>query len=223
MGKTFVTIALAALAISASAAPVTLTEKTFDKEVFDSGKAAFVKFFAPWCGHCKAMKPAWDKLGGEHKGSKTVLIGDVDCTTEKNLCSKYGVKGFPTIKYFTGATAADGDKYEGGRDFDALQKFAKENLGPSCDPSHKDLCTAEQAAEIDAKMALSIAELTEEADKHDADIKAAEKELEDLLTSLQSQYEAGKTKKEDAVAELSPKLRLARSVLKAKKDAEAEL
>jgi protein disulfide-isomerase A6 len=34
------------------------------------------------------MKPDWDKLGDEFAGSKTVLIGDVDCTVEKDLCSK---------------------------------------------------------------------------------------------------------------------------------------
>ena len=38
--------------------------------------------------HCKEMKPDWDKLGDEFSGSKTVLIGDVDCTVEKDLCSK---------------------------------------------------------------------------------------------------------------------------------------
>jgi hypothetical protein len=39
------------------------------------------------------MKPAWDKLGDEYKGSKTVIIADVDCTKEQDLCQKYGVSG----------------------------------------------------------------------------------------------------------------------------------
>eukprot|EP00230_Micromonas_polaris_P009611 CAMPEP_0117634524 /NCGR_PEP_ID=MMETSP0802-20121206/5737_1 /TAXON_ID=38833 /ORGANISM="Micromonas sp., Strain CCMP2099" /LENGTH=73 /DNA_ID=CAMNT_0005439191 /DNA_START=689 /DNA_END=907 /DNA_ORIENTATION=+ len=73
------------------------------------------------------MKPAWDKLGDEYASSKTVVIADVDCTIEKDLCQKYGVQGYPTIKYFTGATAATGDAYNGGRDYDALSAWAKDN------------------------------------------------------------------------------------------------
>ena len=89
------------------------------------------------------MKPAWDKLGDEYKSSKTVLIGDVDCTKEQDLCQKYGVQGYPTIKYFTGATAATGDSYSGGRDYDTLSAWAKDNLGPSCGAENIDLCDAE--------------------------------------------------------------------------------
>ena len=37
-------------------AAVDLTGETFTKEVFESGKRAFVKFYAPWCGHCKSTK-----------------------------------------------------------------------------------------------------------------------------------------------------------------------
>ena len=49
------------------------------------------------CGHCKSMKPAWDKLMGEFKGHKDVLIGDCDCTGDcKSLCEEIGVQGYPT-------------------------------------------------------------------------------------------------------------------------------
>ena len=88
------------------------------------------------------MKPAWDKLGDEYKSSKTVLIGDVDCTVHQNLCQKYGVQGYPTLKYFTANPM--GDAYNGGRDYEELSKFAKESLGPSCGVEHMDLCDAEQ-------------------------------------------------------------------------------
>ena len=105
------------------------------------------------------MKPAWDKLGDEYKSSKTVLIADVDCTKEQDLCQKYGVQGYPTIKYFTGATAATGDSYQGGRDYDTLSKWAKDNLGPTCGAENIDLCTDDQKAVIKEKQALSDADL----------------------------------------------------------------
>lgn len=91
------------------------------------------------------MKPAWDKLTEEFKGNDGVVIADVDCTLDnsKEVCTKYGVRGYPTIKYFTSSTDPMGDKYEGGRDFDALKAFASENLGPSCGPDNLDLCSDE--------------------------------------------------------------------------------
>jgi len=84
---------LSLLAIIASAsAVVQLTESNFDEIV--TTKNTFVKFFAPWCGHCKAMKPAWDQLGDEFAGSSSVAIADADCTAEgKAACEKFGVSG----------------------------------------------------------------------------------------------------------------------------------
>ena len=51
------------------------------------------------------MKPAWDALGDLYSSSSTVIIGDVDCTADnaKELCEKYGVQGFPTIKHAASA------------------------------------------------------------------------------------------------------------------------
>jgi len=85
------------------------------------------------------MKPAWDKLGSEFEAS-SVVVADADCTVETELCSKFDVKGYPTIKYFKDGDR-DGEKYEGGRDFDSLQKFVKETLEVQCqvaDPAQCD-------------------------------------------------------------------------------------
>jgi len=74
------------------------------------------------------MKPAWDQLGDEYASSSSVVIADVDCTTEQDLCSKYDVKGYPTIKYFTSETDEKGADYSGGRSFDDLKKFVADSL-----------------------------------------------------------------------------------------------
>jgi len=158
------------------------------------------------------MKPAWDQLGDAFEGSKTVVIGDVDCTVEKDLCSKYGVQGYPTIKYFTGATAAEGDSYEGGRDFDSLKKFADESLGPSCGPKDRDLCSAEQLEKIDAVSALSAEDRQASIDKETAAQDAAEKHFKDELEILQATYKKLMEEKDATVAEIAPRLKLLRQV-----------
>jgi len=75
--------------------------------VFESGKNAFVKFFAPWCGHCKGMKPAWDALAAEYEGHPNVLVADVDCDAQKDLCNGFGVSGYPTVKYWVDGGGKD--------------------------------------------------------------------------------------------------------------------
>lgn len=158
------------------------------------------------------MKPAWNQLGDNFAESKSVIIGDVDCTVEKDLCSKYGVRGYPTIKYFTGATAADGDKYEGGRDYDSLKAFADENLGPSCGPDNRDLCSEEQLAAIDSVLAMSAEDRQAEIDDIDKKIADSETNFKDKVKKLQDKYQKLMTEKDEVAKSLSPRLRLLRSV-----------
>ena len=75
------------------------------------------------------MKPDWDSLASEYEGSDKVVIADVDCTAGgKPLCEKFGVKGYPTIKYFN-PPDEEGEDYKGARGLADLKKFAASELG----------------------------------------------------------------------------------------------
>ncbi|GFH17264.1 uncharacterized protein HaLaN_13857 [Haematococcus lacustris] len=88
---------------------VTLTESNFADQVVGSKDLWFVEFYAPWCGHCKNLKPTWIEAAAELKGK--VKFGAVDCTVHQGVCGQYDVKGYPTIK--VRARCADGADHPG--------------------------------------------------------------------------------------------------------------
>jgi len=174
---------------------IELTPSNWDKET--AGKTVFIKFLAPWWGHCKKMKPAWDRLMKQFKGSETALIADVDCTADgKELCTKVGVKGYPTLKYGDPNNLED---YKGGREYNDLLSFAKENLGPSCGPEHMDLCNADEKAKIEAIQAKGLTTLKAEIKELDDIIKNAEEHFDTELKKLQETYEQLQKDKDAAV------------------------
>eukprot|EP00441_Pelagodinium_beii_P038092 CAMPEP_0197650618 /NCGR_PEP_ID=MMETSP1338-20131121/31050_1 /TAXON_ID=43686 ORGANISM="Pelagodinium beii, Strain RCC1491" /NCGR_SAMPLE_ID=MMETSP1338 /ASSEMBLY_ACC=CAM_ASM_000754 /LENGTH=168 /DNA_ID=CAMNT_0043225057 /DNA_START=32 /DNA_END=538 /DNA_ORIENTATION=+ len=168
------------------------------------------------------MKPAWDKLMTEFDGHASALVVDVDCTAAgKSLCDEVGVKGFPTIKYGDPNNMED---YKGGRDFDALSKFAKENLGPKCGPDNLDLCDDAKKKQIEEFMALPIADLKAKITEQDDASAKADSDLETLLKSLQKQYEEAtkaKDKKKEDIKEAG--LGLMKSVIAYRKNVKNEL
>jgi len=155
------------------------------------------------------MKPAWDQLGDAFKDSKTVVIGDVDCTVHQGLCGEYGVKGYPTIKY-----SADGEwtDYSGGRDYDALLEFASSSLGPSCSyPDGADLCSEEQLTEMKA-WAAKPDELKAEVAKLEAEVKKLNDDFDAALKELQENYKALMATRDDGVKVAKKPLGLLKSI-----------
>jgi len=147
------------------------------------------------------MKPAWDKLMRKwNKGdrAKTSLIADVDCTSDgKPLCEASGVQGFPTIKWGDPSSLED---YQGGRDYEALKKFAKENLKPMCSPTNLDLCDADKKAEIEKLQAMSKEDLQKQVDEKKAEMKTLEETFESEVKKLQETYEKLQKDKEETIA-----------------------
>ena len=169
----------------ATSSAIELTPDNWDEVT--AGKTVFLKMFAPWCGHCKKMKPDWDKLMEEFADSKTALVADVDCTAEgKPICDDNGVRGFPTIKYGDPSALED---YKGGRDYDSLKKFANENLKPMCSPTNIDLCDADKKAEIEKYQAMSAADLEAAIAEKTKMMEEAEETFKSGVEELQNKYQ----------------------------------
>ena len=100
---------------------VNLNDDNFASEVLSSDAVWLVEFYAPWCGHCKNLKPAWTSAASSLVGK--AKLGAIDCTANEATCGRYGVRGYPTIKTFGADKDAPAD-YAGGRDSGSIVDFA---------------------------------------------------------------------------------------------------
>ncbi|KAF7126390.1 hypothetical protein RHSIM_Rhsim11G0094000 [Rhododendron simsii] len=121
--------------VKIAAAPsnvVVLTADNFDEVVLDENKDVLVEFYAPWCGHCKNLAPVYEKVATAFKLEDDVVIANLDADKHKDLGEKYGVSGFPTLKFFPKSNKA-GEDYDGGRDLDDFVTVINEKCGTSRD------------------------------------------------------------------------------------------
>jgi protein disulfide-isomerase A1 len=109
---------------------VTLTTENFAQFIADNSKV-LVEFYAPWCGHCKALAPEFEKAAQAIAADDDIdaMLAKVDATEEKDLATKYGVKGFPTLKFFTGDAEKPAD-YSGGRTEPTIVQWLKTRSMP---------------------------------------------------------------------------------------------
>ncbi|KAG6427339.1 hypothetical protein SASPL_111581 [Salvia splendens] len=111
---------------------VVLTPDNFNEVVLDEKKDVLVEFYAPWCGHCKSLAPVATAINLE----EDVVIANLDADAHKDLAEKYGISGFPTLKFFPKNNKA-GEDYDGGRDLEDFVTFINEKCGTSRDAKGK--------------------------------------------------------------------------------------
>jgi len=105
-------------------------------EVFDTPHVWMVEFYAPWCGHCKNLAPAWEAAATNLKG--VVRVAAVNCDEDRELAGMFDIKGFPTIVYFGSETAPNPHRkglpwknpevYQGQRTAAAIATYATSRL-----------------------------------------------------------------------------------------------
>lgn len=100
--------------------------KSFEEVVYDPSKNVFVKFYAPWCGHCKALAPVYEELAAFYKDDDGVIIAEMDSTA--NEVDGINIRGFPTMKFFkAGGDGKSEVEFEGERKLEALKEFVEKN------------------------------------------------------------------------------------------------
>jgi protein disulfide-isomerase A1 len=101
--------------------------KSYEKEVINNDKDVMLLFYAPWCGHCKALHPKYEEVAKKLKAKNPkLLMAKIDAT--ENEVENINISGFPTVKFYPGNKK---DKapldYNGDITVEDIIKFIKTN------------------------------------------------------------------------------------------------
>jgi protein disulfide-isomerase A1 len=120
-------VALLLASLVAASDVIELKTDTFNDFV-SSNDLVLAEFFAPWCGHCKALAPEYEDAATQLK-EKGIPIAKIDCTEEADLCQEHGVEGYPTLKVFRGLKSVS--PYSGARKAPAIVSYMTKQSLPA--------------------------------------------------------------------------------------------
>ncbi|ABN65589.2 predicted protein [Scheffersomyces stipitis CBS 6054] len=150
---------------------VKLVGHNHNEIIEDVSKDIFVKYYAPWCGHCKKMAPIWEELAsvfGSNKDDAKVVVADID-HTNNDVVLPFEIEGYPTLVLYPANGEVDEKTglrkpvvFSGARELDAFIDFVKENGALGVDghvlKAAQDKAAAEAAPEEEEEAAEEVKE-----------------------------------------------------------------
>ncbi|CAF4000520.1 unnamed protein product [Rotaria sordida] len=125
----FIILFISLITLTIASDVLVFTDSDFDTKV-KQHDILLAEFYAPWCGHCKRLAPEYEKAATIlAKDDSPVALAKVDCTVEKQTCSKFGVGGYPTLKIFKNGEVAE--DYNGPREADGIVSTMRAKAGPT--------------------------------------------------------------------------------------------
>ncbi|KAH9827084.1 disulfide isomerase [Teratosphaeria destructans] len=104
-----------------------IDQRSYRTLIEKSNHTSIVEFYAPWCGHCKALQPHYERAAKQLKGLAQVAAVNCDAEENKPFCGQMGVQGFPTLKIVKPGRVKDGKRgrpivedYQGAREAKAI-------------------------------------------------------------------------------------------------------
>ncbi|KAI9003553.1 disulfide isomerase-like 2-1-like protein [Gaertneriomyces semiglobifer] len=173
-----------------------LTSGTFDKVVKDPTKNVLVEFYAPWCGHCKNLAPIYEKVAKDFAHEEDCVVANVDATESSDLGERYGVSGYPTIKFFPAGDHENPIDYTGARSEEAFVDFLNEHCGTQRTVGGSLSAKAGRIEALD-KLAVKLISATQEAraeiiDRAKESLKGLNSKFADYYVKVMEKIAAGK-------------------------------
>ena len=102
----------------------TLTDATFDTEVKDAGTPLIVDFWAPWCGPCRMMAPAFARAAEQlEPGMRLVKLNTEEA---QDLAAHYNIRSIPTLALFRNGREIA--RQAGAMDAGGIVRWAKSRI-----------------------------------------------------------------------------------------------
>lgn len=145
----FFSVIIASEDIATEDEVLVLNKNNFDQAV-EQHKHILVEFYAPWCGHCKALAPEYAKAAKQLKEEASeIKLAKIDATQESDLAERFDVRGYPTLKFFRDGKPSE---YKGGRVSEEIIRWLKKKIGPPAE--NLDTVESAKAFEKNAEVVL---------------------------------------------------------------------